>query len=104
MALAVVQLLEPVEVADHQRERVAVAAGPVDLGLQLADERAPVQQAGEWVMVGQEAQLVHASGQGQCRRGLIGEEPQGLQSPGRGKQPIEGVVDPDPPGQAAVAV
>jgi hypothetical protein len=47
VALAVVDLLEAVEVEDQQRQRPAVAGGVRQLGLGALGEAAPVQRAGE---------------------------------------------------------
>src|SRR5438874_3740170 len=44
MAVAVVDLLEPVQVEHDQREWAPVAARPSDFGVEVADERAPVQE------------------------------------------------------------
>jgi hypothetical protein len=57
VAEAVVDLLEPVDVDDHHRALAAVAGGERDVAVQSAAEAAPVQQAGEGVVVGQVAQL-----------------------------------------------
>ena len=59
MPEAVVQLLEVVEVAEHEPERTAVPRGTRDLTVEALDERAPVEQPREWVVVGEETHLVH---------------------------------------------
>ena len=61
MAEAVVQLLEAVEVAEDEAERAPVARRARDLAVEPLDERAPVEQARQRIVVGEEAQLVRGA-------------------------------------------
>src|SRR5581483_5425068 len=47
----VVQLLQAVQIAQHEAERVAVAHRPGDLAVEALDERAPVEEARERIVV-----------------------------------------------------
>src|SRR5712691_12994127 len=58
MAGAVVQLLELVEVAEHEREGSTVALRPRGLRLELADERTAIRQPRERIVIGEELQLL----------------------------------------------
>ena len=57
MAVNVVDLLEPVEVEAHQRERLAVAGRGLDGGVDAGGERGAVRQAGEQVVMHQPRDL-----------------------------------------------
>ena len=57
VAERVVDVLEAVDVEQHDCAARAVAGDVVDVALELALERAPVQQAGQRVVVGHVAQL-----------------------------------------------
>src|SRR4029079_12562130 len=57
MAEAVVELLEAVEVRDHEAERAAVAHGPRDLALEPRHERATVEETSERIVIGEEPEL-----------------------------------------------
>ena len=65
---AVVQLLEPVQVADDQRERPAVAHVARGLGRQPLAEHPPVEQPRQRVVVGQEPHLLELGGGVERRR------------------------------------
>ena len=79
MPEAVVQLLEAVEVAEHEAEDVAVAHRPRDLAVEPLDERPPVEQARERVVVGEEAHLAPVRGGDDRRRGLVREDAERLE-------------------------
>ena len=57
MTEVVVQLLEAVEVADHERRTRCRSGSRARPLLEPVDERAPVEQPGERIVVGEEAQL-----------------------------------------------
>ena len=97
VAVGVVDPLELVEVAQGQHEAPAVAQGALDLGAQLAHERAPVEHPRERVAIGLGAQLLDVAGGDHGHHRLVGEHAQGLQARGRGQQPVGRVVGPDAP-------
>jgi hypothetical protein len=72
--------------------------------LEAAHEGAAVEQAGEGVVVGQEAQLAEMPSRDECGGGVVREDPQRLEPVGRRHEPVARVVDPDDPEQRAAAV
>ena len=100
---AVVQLLELVEVAQDERERVAVAHGTRRLLFELADERAPVRQPRQRIVVGEEPQLLEARRGLERRGGLVREQPQRLHLFPRRKHAVARVVRPEESLQRSVA-
>ena len=103
MAAPVVDLLEPVDVADEQREPPSVAIGAGCLELELAHEAAPVPQPRERVVVGQELHLLELRGGVQRGRRLVGEHAQGLQAGRRRHQQVDRVIRPDQSDQLTAA-
>ncbi len=93
--------LKPSRSATTSAERAAVARGPRHLPVEPLDERAPVQQPRERVVVGEEAQLVEVAAGDDRSRGLVREDPQRLEPVGGGQQPVLGVVRPRSPRAAA---
>ena len=83
VAVRVVEPLEVVEVDHHDRQLVAEAGRPIDLGLERGQDRLAIEHAGQVVDRGQRPDLGHAIGQ-------LGEA--------RAKVRI---VDPVGPGQVA---
>ena len=104
VAGAVVDELEPVEVAHHQREGLPVALRARQLEPQPARERAPVEQPRERIVLGQEPHLAEPVGRLEDGGGLVREHPQRLQQRPRGQQPVARVVDPDQAHHPCVAV
>ena len=94
VARAVVQLLELVEVAEHERERMAVAERARGLDVELAHERAAVRQPRERIVVGEELQLLEARRRLERGRRLVGEQPQRLHLLALRQQPVARVVRP----------
>ena len=80
MAERVVQLLEAVEVDEHERNPVAVAARPLQLELQLADEGLVVEETGELVVT----RLVRE----------LGGRPVEVGHDALGHEPVDGGVQP----------
>ena len=95
MTLRVVDGLELVQVEDDERERPGVTTAARDLCVEMLDERAPVEQVRERIVVGQEAHLLELLGGVQRRRRLVREHTQRLQALGRRHQPVLRVVGPD---------
>src|SRR5438094_586204 len=62
MAEAVVQLLEAVEIAEHERQGMAVTRRARNLAVEPFHEGAPVEQARQGIVVGEEAQFVEVRG------------------------------------------
>ena len=104
MAEAVVELLEAVEIRDHEPEGAAVAHRPRDLALEAGDEGAPVEEARERIVVGEEPQLAEMPARDERGGCVVGEDPERLEAVGRGHEPVGGVVHPDDPEQRALAV
>ena len=105
MAEAVVQLLEAVEVAEHEAERAVVSHRARDLAVEPLDEGAPVEQARQRVVVGEEAQLASGAPTRHDRRGrLVREDAQRLELPARRQQPVVRLVGPEDPDHLARAV
>ena len=71
MALGVVHGLQLVEVEDHQRERSLVTPAPGDLGVELLNERASVEQVRERIVVGEETHLFELLGRVHRGRRLV---------------------------------
>jgi hypothetical protein len=95
MTEAVVELLETVEVAEHERERALVARRARSLAVEPLDERAPVQQPRQRVVVGKEPQLVlvrRGDDRGGC---LVREDAERLQLLLRREETILRLVGPD---------
>ena len=104
MAEAVVELLEAVEIRDHEPEGALVAHGPRDLALEAGDEGAPVEEARERIVVGEEPQLAEMPARDERGGGVVGEDPERLEAVGRRHEPVGRVVHPDDPEQRALAV
>ena len=104
MPVAVVELLEVVEIRHDEAEGAAVTHRPRDLALEAVDERAPVEEPREWVVVGEEAKLAEMPARHERGGGVVGEDPQSLEAVGRRHEPVGRVVDPDDPEQRAPAV
>ena len=104
MAVAVVDLLEPVQVEHDQREWAPVAARPSDFGVEVADERAPVQEVRERVVIRQEPELRELVRGRERRRRLVREDPQRLQALLARQEPVARLVGPDDADHAAVRV
>src|SRR5258708_35907966 len=79
MAGAVVERLELVEIAEDEREGMAVAVSARRFGLELSDERAPVGKLRQRIVVGAELQLLEARGRIERGRRLRREQAQRLQ-------------------------
>ena len=103
MPVPVVQLLEAVQVAQHQRERPVVAAGAGGFVGQPARERAAVEQMRQRVVLGQVAHLFEVVRCVDRGRRLVGEHAQRLQHVSAGDQPVLGIVHPDDARQLAVS-
>ncbi len=104
VAEGVVDELEVVDVADDERELVAVADGALDLGVELAHERAPVREARQRILVGQDAKLLELAGRHHRHRRLPGEERERLEPGARGQEQVLGLVGPDAPDDRAAGV
>ena len=104
MARTVVQLLELVEVAEHERERMAVAERAGGLDVELAHERTTVREPRERVVVGQELHFLEAGGGLERRGRLVGEQPERLHLLALGHEPVARVVRPDESLQRAVSI
>ena len=88
VAVPVVQLLEAVQVAQHQRERPVVAARAGGLVAEPAGERAAVEQARQRVVLGEVAHLLEVVRRVDRGRRLVGEHAQRLQHVPAGDQPV----------------
>src|SRR6266566_1500148 len=95
MTKAVVELLETVEVAEHERERALVARRARRLAVEPLDERAPVQQPRERIVVGQKPKLVPVRRGDDRGRSLVGEDPERLELLLRRKETILRLIGPD---------
>ena len=104
MAEAVVELLEAVEIRDHEPKVALVANGPRDLALEAGDERAPVEQARERIVVGEEPQFPEMPAGDERSGRIVGEDPERLEAVGRRHEPVGGVVHPDDPEQRPLSV
>src|SRR5678815_1232483 len=91
MAVTVVDLLEVVEVEEDECEWMraeGLACG------QSMQERAPVQQAREWIVIGEELRLGELRGDGKCLHCMVREDPERLQNVVVGQQPVSRLVGP----------
>ena len=88
----------------HEAERALVADRARDLGVEPLDERAPVEQARQRVVVGEEAQLALVRRGDDRGGGLVREDAQRLQLLARRQQPVFGLVGPDEADHGACAV
>src|SRR5206468_3640260 len=89
VAVGVVELLEVVDVDHRHREAAVLAAGEGDLALELLVEHGAVEQAGEAVAGGEQAQLARAHHE----RGGKGRGPHELGHPPDLGAPVELAVD-----------
>ncbi len=104
MAEAVVQLLEAVEVAEHEPERALVARGARHLAVEPHDERAPVEEPRQRIVIGEEPQLVLVRRRDDRGGSLVREDPQRLELLLRRHQPVLRLVRPDEADHLAGAV
>ena len=103
VALGVVDGLQLVQVEDHERERPCVPTAARDLGVEVLDERAPVEQVRQGIMVGEEAHLLELFRRVQGGRRLVREHAQRLQALGGRHEAVLRVVRPDEAHRLAVA-
>src|SRR6266511_2089948 len=94
MSCTVVQLLELIEVAQHERERVAVALRPQRLRLELANERTPVRQTCQRIVVREELELLEPRRRLERRGCLVREQAQRLHLLACRQQSVRGIVGP----------
>ena len=80
--------LKPSRSATHEAERAPVATPPARPRLEPADERAPVEEARERIVVGEEAQLAEMPARDERGGSVVGEDPQRLQPVGRRHEPV----------------
>src|SRR6266536_915439 len=91
----VVQLLEAVEIAEHEPERAAVPRRARDLPVEAVDERAAIEQPRERIVVGEEAQLAHVRRGHDRRSRLVREHAKSLKLVAGGKQAVVWLVGPE---------
>ena len=82
MTLRVVDRLQLVEVEDHERERPRVATAARNLGVEVLDERTPVEQVRQGIVVREEPHLLELFRRVQRGRRLVREHAQRLQALG----------------------
>ena len=91
--VTVVDLLEVVEVEEHEGESAILRT--FARVLQFAQERAPVQQAREGIVVGEEAGLGELGRDGQRLHRVVREHPQRLEPLVRREHAVARLVGPD---------
>ena len=95
VAVAVVAVLEPVEIGDDEADRPAVPRRARDLTVEPRHERAAVEEARQRVVVGEEAELAEMLARHERGGSVVREDPQSLETVGGRDETVARVVHPD---------